>query len=332
MEAETISPSDSTSKVALNLRKWLSKLSKETARKSRGVEEAAKWTLAWSVRSELEAPSTFDNLRPGIMKMLASAGNLIALRTDKELERKLNKHKLGTHARRAALQSYIYRTSHYALPILAYSSPEKYRGAVTRLLTGPIPEFITYGSDFEPFIANSILTVVQRGKKLGLRGFEEIQSKCERILGKSLSTARFFSILDPFIQNYWDEEIVQRVEAVYQDKPLSDTALSDLLLMNISKLPEARIKQWLITNGNKKDEFLSLSGENLLGYARNAGFFGQRDDEPSPQFYLMKAYLKAIRNDPHHRFDLYPLSHLLDSMILTNYLLKSMPDPSSPKP
>jgi hypothetical protein len=272
----------------------------------------------------VQAASEYSQLRPKVIRTLARAAHSFLQKREKELKGASKKHRPGSSAKQAALQSYIYNLQHYLLPIFTDSSSQKYKLTIKNLLAGPVAEFSMYSKEFEPFIGKCILSVIEQSRRLGLREPLDVTAKCELAMSEHLSTRYLFGALRSLDRNYLDPELVERVERLYRNKVLSDESLYDPLLMTISKLPENRIKQWLKEANMDDDAANSLTGEKLLGYARQNGFFGHSQDEPKANFFFMMGYFKAIRNKPHHEFEPYRLGHAIDAILLTNYLLKSI--------
>src|SRR5438552_1865419 len=290
----------SSKRIISNLEKSLSHLNKESRSNGNRTGEIARQVLVWSAKARLQVVTEYSAIRPRVIRALERSAQSIVDKMERELNGASKKHRPGSLAKQGALRSYIYNLEHYALPVLADSSPSKYKLVVKNLLAGPIAEFSMYSKEFEPFMGRCILNVVERSRQLGFREPLDVSAKCKLALSEHLSTRYFFGALSSLDRNYLDPELRERVERLYRNKILSDESVYDSLLMTISKLPENRIKQWLKKAKADDDEINGLTGEKLLGYARQKGFFGTNQDEPKAIFLFMMGYFKAIRNKPHH--------------------------------
>ncbi len=308
--------SSNCSTLATRLQKSLIRLEKELRLRSRAIDEAALRVISCGRIAESREPGRYSSLHGREMYLLTEASKVEQRRCLRTL-RIAKKSRLGTLKRLNTLKSFIYETEHYLIPVLERVSPDAYKSALNQIITEAVNEYSTWVNDFDQYIARSILQIVARAERLGIPAPEQVRKQCEKAL--SLTTNKLFESLEILSEAFWDSELKNRVIETFGDRSLADPSLYDPLLMTISKIPERRIRQMLETSDPNAN--VAISGGKLLDVAQKKGLFGAKESL-TPTFFVVKGYLAAIRNQPHHDFVTPPFQRVVDSIFLTNQVLK----------
>jgi hypothetical protein len=250
--------------VISKFKQWLSLLAKPT-RDIEKTENTTYWVIWWEKKVIEEQPSEYAGLEGQERRLLTRAGQFMFKRYSRALEREKRSHRLGTQARRAALERFIYHFERYLIPVLKRCPSRLRRDALEYAINSAVLEYSAVGAA-GPFYSESTLALL-KAAKVGLGIPSELYSKCEADLAtRPLVTVHNF--INSFMID-WDQQLVRALEDIFGNRPFNDVSLYDALMMTISKLPEHRLSDCLESQGVDKAE-LNVSATKLLSVANRS--------------------------------------------------------------
>jgi hypothetical protein len=232
------------------------------------------------------------------------------------LREKRSKHSRGTHARQEALASFIYNVERYELPRLEKDSPARYRSVVENQLLEAVLEYSDFCEKLDPiYPTKSILAVLNRAKTLGMRIPLGTYRKCQA----AITRLRVSDMFTDFPMSHWDTELESTVGRVLGDRPLT-VPLYEHVMEAISKLPEVRLRGYL-RRFEVPERKLKMPGQKLLAVAMEFKWLADEEGKAVPLYHLLEWYFPRIRNRPHHERPDYGLYEVMNSILITNFVL-----------